>query len=182
MKEDLVREIELKKKISARIENNLLKVKGSKGEVEREFAYPNVFLTVEGNKIILRAPQATKREKKIIGSFEAHIINMVKGVEELHEYRLKICSGHFPMSVSVSGNEFIIKNFMGEVVPRKVQLVKNVDVKINGNVITVTSLDKEAAGQAAAQIESLCRVTNRDRRIFQDGCYITHKAGKDLQV
>ncbi|MEK6969688.1 MAG: 50S ribosomal protein L6 [Nanoarchaeota archaeon] len=180
MKEDLTREIELKEKISVRLENNVLKVKGPKGELEREFTYPGVFLTVEGNKIILRAPQATKREKKIIGAFESHIINMVKGVEELHEYRLKICSGHFPMSVSVSGSEFVIKNFMGEVVPRKVHLVKNVDVKINGNIITICSLDKEAAGQAAAQIESLCRVTNRDRRIFQDGCYITHKAGKDL--
>lgn len=180
MKEDLTREIELKDKISARLENNTLKVKGPKGELEREFVHPGVFLTIEGNKIILRAPKATKREKKIIGAFEAHIINMVKGVEELHEYRLKICSGHFPMSVSVSGSEFVIKNFMGEVVPRKVHLVKNVDVKINGNIITICSLDKEAAGQAAAQIESLCRVTNRDRRIFQDGCYITHKAGKDL--
>ena len=84
------------------------------------------------------------------------------------------------MNVAVSGEEIVIKNFLGESVPRKVGLVKWTEVKVDGNEITISSVDKEKAGLMAAKIENLCRVSNRDIRIFQDGCYITHKAGKDL--
>ncbi|MBU0470452.1 MAG: 50S ribosomal protein L6 [Nanoarchaeota archaeon] len=173
-------EIELKKGVTAQVEGSLLKVKGPKGEINRGFLHPKVFVLVEGSKIVLVVKQATKREKTVIGTFESHVKNMVKGVEEPFEYKLKICSGHFPMNVSVSGSELTIKNFLGESVPRKVKLMEGVIVKINGTEIVVTSPNKELAGQAAAQIESLCRITNRDRRIFQDGCYITDKAGKRI--
>lgn len=124
------------------------------------------------------AAKATKREKTIVGAFWSHARNLVKGVQELHIYNLKICSGHFPMNVSVSGQEFVIKNFLGETVPRKVTLPKGAEVKITGTDILVSSPDREVAGLAAAKIENLCRITNRDLRIFQDGCYITHKVGK----
>ena len=180
MKEDLVREIELSEGVSAQLDGSLLKLKGAKGEVERAFVHPKITIKLEGNKIILQAPKGTKREKKIISSFYSHINNMVDGVQEHHEYKLKICSGHFPMNVSVSGNELTIKNFLGETVPRKAKIIDGANVKVNGTEIVVTSSDKEVAGQTAARIESLCRITDRDRRIFQDGVYIIHKSGKDI--
>jgi len=178
MKEDLTREIVLEKGVSATLVNDVLKVKGPKGEVERGFVHPRVKITLDGNKVMLKAIKGTKREKTMIGSFEAHIVNMVKGVVEPHVYVLKICSGHFPMTVTVSGQELSIKNFLGEAVARKVELIKGVDVKVNGVEITVSSVDKEAAGLVAARIENVCRITNRDRRIFQDGCYMIKKAGR----
>ena len=178
MKADITREIELAKGVSAHAAGSLLTIKGAKGEVHRDFRHPKVVLSVEGNKVILKALKGTKREKTLIGSYEAHIVNMVKGVQELHQYKLKICSGHFPMSVSVSGQEFIIKNFLGESVPRRVDFPKGVEVKITGTDVLVQGVDKELAGMTASKIENLCRITNRDRRIFQDGCYITQKAGK----
>ena len=61
-----------------------------------------------------------------------------------------------------------------------VGMSEGTEVKVDGNEITISSVDKEKAGLMAAKIENLCRVSNRDIRIFQDGCYITHKAGKDL--
>lgn len=180
MKEDLRKEIELTEGVTAQVEGSTLKVKGPKGEVQRNFLHSKVKIAIEEGKIVFVAKKASKREKTVIGSFESHVKNMVQGVVEPHVYKLKICSGHFPMNVAVSGRELTVKNFIGEAVPRKVQLMEGADVKINGTEIVVTSCDKEAAGQAAAQIENLCRVTNRDRRIFQDGCYIIHKAGKDI--
>lgn len=180
MKLDIIKEIELEKEVTAQADTGFLKVKGPKGEVERNFLYPKVSLMVENNKIILKSFQATKREKKIVGSFEAHIKNMIKGVKEPHVYKIKICSGHFPMNVSVSGKDFTIKNFLGEAVPRRLVLVNGVEVKVNGTEIIVSSPDKEIAGKVAGQIEKLCRITGLDKRIFQDGCYIIHKSGKDL--
>jgi len=179
MKEDLVREIVIGKGVNVELsDDGKLKVKGARGEVFRTFTNPKVSLKVQADKMVLFSSKATKREKRVISTYVSHIKNMVKGVVENHLYRLKICSGHFPMSVSVSGEELIIKNFMGESVPRKVKLISGVAVKVDGSEIIVSSADKEAAGQTAASIEQLCRITNRDRRIFQDGCYITFKAGK----
>ena len=112
----------------------------------------------------------------ILGTLKSHINNMVKGVKEGFDYELKICSGHFPMNVSLDNGEVIVKNFLGESVPRKKKMQSGAEIIIKGNDITVTSADKEKAGQVAASIESLTRITNKDRRIFQDGIYITHKA------
>ena len=180
MKQDLTQEIVLPADVHARFEQDLLLLRGPKGEVSRTFVYPGVKITFEDNKIILRAHQATKREKRMLSTFAAHIKNLIKGVQEMYEYKLKICSGHFPMNVSISGKEFIIKNFLGETVPRKITLLTGAEVKISGTEIIVKSADKEIAGQTAASIEQLCRITNRDVRIFQDGCYITQKAGDSV--
>ena len=180
MKIDLRKEIELPEGVTVNLENGLIKLKGPKGEVERSFHHPKINLVIEDKKIVLTAVKGTKREKTIIGSYEAHIKNMVKGVQEEFVYKLKICSGHFPMNVAVSKEELTIKNFLGESVPRKAKIISGVNVKINGEEIVVSGPDKETAGQMAGRIESLCRITNRDIRIFQDGCYLTHKAGKEL--
>ena len=178
MKDDIVREVLLEQGVSATYTGTMLRVKGPKGEVERELFHPRVMISVEGGKVMLKVTKGTKREKMMVGSFKAHIVNMVKGVQEAHTYLLKICSGHFPMTVTVAGQDFVIKNFLGEAVPRKVALVKGVDVKVKDTDVIITSTDKEKAGLMASKIENLCRITNRDRRIFQDGCYIVTKSGK----
>ncbi len=180
MKLDLTREITLGQGATARLQGNVLTIKGPKGEVSRELRSPKITITLVDKKIVLSVQKATKREKTMIGTFEAHIANMVKGVEEPHLYKLKVCSGHFPMNVAIGGKEFVIKNFLGEAVPRKVLIIPGVDVKVNGNEVTVSSPDKELAGRMASLIENLCRITDRDRRIFQDGCYMTEKAGKTI--
>lgn len=180
MKENLVEEIELPRDVTARLEEKTVKIKGAKGEVERNFSHPEIMILLKDNKIILSAKHSTKKVKKILYSLAAHLKNMIKGVQTPYVYKLSICSGHFPMNVSVSGEEVVVKNFLGETVPRKIKLLKDAVVKVSGSEIEVSSPDKEVAGQMAARIENLCRVTKRDLRIFQDGCYIIHKAGKDI--
>jgi large subunit ribosomal protein L6 len=106
---------------------------------------------------------------------------MIKGATEGHVYKLKVCSGHFPMNVAVAGKDFVVKNFLGEKKPRQVAIKEGVDVKVEGEIVTVESCDKELAGQTAADIETLTRITNRDLRIFQDGIYITEKDGKPVR-
>lgn len=186
MKQEIIKEVLIPGEVKVSLDAAVLKVKGPKGEITRNFAYPKISLAFSrdaaagdniGNKIIISSQKATKKEKKIIGSFFSHIKNMVRGVVEPYVYKLKICSGHFPMAVSVSGRELVIKNFLGETVPRKVKLPEGADVKVSGAEIVVSSVDIEIAGLTAGRIEQACRITNRDLRIFQDGCYIVEKAG-----
>jgi len=180
MKDDLVREIKLAAGVTAVLNGTILKIKGPKGEVTREFVHPKVKIKLEADKVVLESPLATKREKTIIGSFQAHIRNMVKGVQVPHFYTLKVCSGHFPITVSVTGGEVVVKNFLGEHHPRKAKIMVGAEIKVTGADITVSSPDREVAGMMASRIEQLCRITNRDLRVFQDGCYILTKAGKKV--
>jgi large subunit ribosomal protein L6 len=176
MKESIKKEIEVPEGVTVNIDGKLLSVKGTQGENQRHFSYPTISLSYENNKIFISAEKASKREKRMIGTYEAHINNMIKGVQGKFAYTLKICSGHFPMNVTVSGNELTIKNFLGEKHPRKISFPDKVSVKVNGTDVEIESCCKELAGQIAAKIEQLCRITDKDIRIFQDGLYITKKA------
>jgi len=175
MKAELKKEIVLGEKVSAELKGTSLKIKGPKGEVERNFPDPQVSIKLQEGKVVVHASKASKRIKMQFGSINSHIKNMIQGVKEPHVYKMKICSGHFPMNVAVTGQEIIIKNFFGETVPRRAALPKGVEVKVSGNDITISSPNLEAAGLAASTIENLCKITNRDIRRFQDGCYITQK-------
>ena len=179
-KKDLHEKIEIPKGVTVTLEDNLLTIKGSKGTSERKFSSPRVNLEVTGEEINLGALNASKTDKAILKSCKAHILNMIKGCSEGYTYKLKICSGHFPMTVAVSGSKIQIKNFLGEKVPREVELKKGATVKVEGNIITVESTNKEIAGQVSADIEQSTRRPGFDRRIFQDGVYIIEKAGKAI--
>lgn len=172
--------IDIPEGIQASYANTELTMKGPKGENTRKLVHPIIKLEIKEGSIVLSASPATKKEKTLMGTFRAHVNNMIKGVESGFEYKLKICAGHFPMNVSINGDQFVVKNFLGEKVPRKLKIIQGATVKLDGDVITVEALDKEVAGQTAASIEKLTVVKNRDRRIFQDGIFITQKADKQV--
>jgi large subunit ribosomal protein L6 len=178
VKQKLSEKIELMGGITASFENSKLTIKGPKGEITKTFESPIVNTSVEGNSINLSTKDGSKRSKAMIKTYKAHVNNALKGLNDVYVYKLKICSGHFPMNISVSNNVLEIKNYVGEKVPRKVQLDPSVSVKIDGQEIVVESPDKDKAGQTAANIEQSTRRPGFDKRIFQDGIYITDKAGK----
>lgn len=179
---EMVLEVALTEGVTASMQESVLTLKGASGETSRDFRNQQIKLSVADGKIKLLANNATKREKTMLGTFRAHVRNMVRGVTNGHTYRLKICSGHFPMNVSVSGKDFAVKNFLGEKIPRRFTISDDVDVKVDGQEIVIKSVNKELAGQTAANIEQLTRVKGRDRRIFQDGIYITEKDGKAIEL
>jgi large subunit ribosomal protein L6 len=174
-------EIELPSGINAKVEANRVQLTGQKGEVKRDFSDKDIEIKNEGNKIFLNASKPGKRNKKRIKSYIAHIKNMIKGCSEGHTYVLKICSGHFPMNVSISNNQIIVKNFLGEKVPRTLKLTPGAQVKIEGDKIIVESPSKEIAGQISSNIELLTRRTKYDIRIFQDGVWIISKDGREIR-
>ncbi len=164
------------------IDGNTISVKGKKGELKRTFTNPRILLEKEEDNVVIKCREDLKflsKDKMFINTFRAHIKNLFKGANEGFSAKLKICSGHFPMNVSISGNILSIKNFLGEKTPRTVRLFEGVKVEITGDEISVRGLDKEVVGQTAAKIEQTTRITNRDRRIFQDGCFIIKKPGEN---
>lgn len=180
MKKELFQTIEIPEGVTVSIEGNDVKVKGNEGEISKKFSFGRLDIKKEGNTITIGNKKATKTEKKLMNTLVAHLNNMLKGVQEKFEYELKICSGHFPMTVKQEGSKVIIKNFLGEKINREVKINEGVDIEIKGEMITLKSMDKEKAGQTAANFEHATVIKGRDKRIFQDGVYITKKAGKEI--
>ena len=195
MNKDLNREIEVPEGVVVSVSGNEFTVKGNGKELVRSFDMGKIKAEVQDGKIVLVAKGATRRESKMIGTAWAHLKNMIKGVGEDFVYTLEVCNAHFPMNVTVQpaakqpvvrgfggsgvrGDVVVIKSFLGETTQRVAKILPNVNVDIKGSVITVSSYDLEAAGQTAANLEKATRLTGRDRRIFQDGIFITEKNGR----
>lgn len=179
---DPKRTIEIPQEVQLEVNKHVYTFKGPKGKLQRKLYSPNIKITIKDNKLILEpnVKKPTKREKVMINTTEAHLRNLIKGAIEGFTYKLKICSGHFPMTVTSNNKEVITKNFLGEKVPRVAKITEGSEVKIDGEEITVESLDIEKAGQTAANIEKSTVVKGRDKRKYQDGIYITEKAGKKI--
>src|SRR3990172_9532664 len=169
MKREIFQEIEIPAGVEAHIVGDVLKIKGDKGEHSKKFNIKNIDFGKTDKKIRIGSNKASKKEKKLINTAVSHIKNMIKGVKEGFEYKMKIAYSHFPMTVEIHGEEALIKNFLGEKIPRKAKILQGVDVKINNEVITIFSHSKEKAGQTAANFEKATRIVLRDRRVFQDG-------------
>jgi large subunit ribosomal protein L6 len=186
MKKDIFEAIDVSGyKVEVEKKGLVYKIKISKDNksLEREFKVgKKIDVKVENGKLVFKAKKATKKEKKLINTMKSHVKNMKKGLEKEWVYKLEICYSHFPINVSIDkqNKQIVIKNFFGEKKPRYVKLLDNVDVEIKGNIIEVKSCDKELAGMQASLIENATRITNRDRRIFQDGIWIIEKAGKPV--
>jgi len=194
MKKSLFQEIEIPEGIQVELEGSLLTVKGSEGENQKDFDIGTLEFKKEKNKIVIGHKKSTKREKKRMKTIISHIKNMIKGVQEKFEYKLKICYSHFPFTVEklkicyshfpftveILGQEATIKNFLGEKIPKKINISKGVEIQVDKQNITLKSVNKELAGQAAANLEKITKVKGRDRRIFQDGIYLINKAGKEI--
>jgi len=168
--------------IEVSVNGDSITVKGAKGQLERKFVSPRIKISKGDNLVLFKCKEGLKfcqNDKMLMNSFRAHIKNMFEGVTKGYSAKLKICSGHFPMNVTVEGNTLSVKNFLGEKVPRKARIAQGVKVQVQGDIILVNGLDKEKVGQTAATIEQTTRVSNRDRRIFQDGCFIISKPGDE---
>ncbi len=161
--------------VTSSIHGKELVIKGPIGENKRTFDFKEIEINVQDNKITLKEPKSTKKEKKLINSFAAHISGMVKGTINKYEYILEICSVHFPMTIKVEKDKLYIKNFLGERKDKVLDLIKGVEVEIKGNQIFVRSTDKEKAGLQASLIEKVSRIGGKDRRVFQDGIWIVKK-------
>ena len=169
--------IELQNSIDFSIENNILKVKGPKGEIKKKISSSRIKIKKENSKIILTVEGRSRKSKDILNSCISNLKNMLEGVNKSYIYKLKICSGHFPMNVVLEKDKVIIKNFLGEKLPRVAKILEDVNVKINDDTITVESIDKDKAGQVSANIEMATRIVYKDRRVFQDGIFLIEKAG-----
>jgi large subunit ribosomal protein L6 len=167
--------IDLPEGIEVRLEGDSVEVSGERGKLRRRFDFPKVTLRAEGRKIIVEAESNKRRDKAALGTVKAHLRNMFKGVKEGFTYKLRVVYSHFPIKVEVGEGRVLIHNFLGEKYPRVAKIVGGTQVRVDGDEILVSGINKEEVGQTAINIERATAVRYRDRRVFQDGCYLVEK-------
>ena len=165
--------------VTASVAENVITLAKESETICREFVHPRVSATITSESIEVFCDLPRRKDRALAGTWAAHLRNMNRGLSEGFEYRLKAVFSHFPMNLKVEGKQFTISNLFGEKVPRVAKLPwtpAEVEVRVeNKTDVVVKGADREKVGQTAANIERACRITKRDRRVFQDGVYIVSK-------
>ncbi|TLZ71715.1 MAG: 50S ribosomal protein L6 [Methanobacteriota archaeon] len=161
--------------VKLQLQGDEVTVSGKLGSLQRRFPHPRVSLSLTGADLVIRSELPGRREKAVVGTFAAHVRNMIQGVTAGFTYRMKIVYAHFPMKASVKGAEFVIENFLGERSPRRTRIVGETKVVVQGDQVVLTGSNVEDVGQTAANIERATKIRGFDPRVFQDGIYITSK-------
>jgi len=169
-------EIEVPEKVQVDIDDGQVTVKGPLGEVSRKLFDVKVEVVKQDSSVFVVINTGRAKHRALMGTFAAHIRNMVHGVTEGFECGMKVVYAHFPIKASVKGDTFVIENFLGEKHPRRADILGKTKVVIKGDQVVVSGLDIEEVGQTAANIERATKIKGFDPRIFQDGIYITKKA------
>lgn len=166
--------------IQCEVKDHVLICKKGEHHSMRKIELFDTTISVKDNAIHIVSDRANRRIIASLRTFIAHIKNMFEGLENAFVYEMEICNVHFPMTVKVEGNHLVVTNFLGEKEKRIATILPSVHVEVKGQKVIISSNSIEAAGQTAANIEKATNVPKRDRRVFQDGIFITSKCGRAI--
>jgi len=130
------------------------------------------------NSIIIAVSKENKFTNGIIGTWYSELNLVFHGVTDGFKYEMKIDFTHFPMRVSVRGNELHVENFLGGKAPR-IAKIKNCKVSVKGDRVIIEGIDKRDMGDTAANIERATYIKHFDARVFQDGIYLLKGVNPD---
>merc|ERR1711937_598708 len=133
---------------------------------------------VEKNYVQVDLWFATRKQLACVRTVCSHIENMIVGVTRGFLYKMRFVYSHFPINVSLSGDNVEIRNFLGERRVRRVKLlpgvkyVRTADVK---DQIELSGIDITQVSLTAAKIQQATNVRHKDLRKFLDGIYVSEK-------
>ena len=131
-------------------ENNVVTVKGPKGELSRQLP-SEMTIKQEGEEIIITRPNDLKRNKAFHGLTRALIHNMVVGVTDGFQKTLEINGVGY--RAQKQGNKLVLS--LGYSHPVEMTPPEGIEVTLDpkiANLIYVSGIDKEKVGQYAAEI------------------------------
>lgn len=166
------RTVSIPEGVTVSITESVLKVKGPKGELQRDMWHPAINIAVTDGTVVFTTESVKKQVIAMVGTLASHCKNMCTGVTIGYLYNLKVVYSHFPIQLKLQGEKLEINNFLGEKYPRTARILPGTTVKIGTDEVSVTGIDKELVGSTASNIEKATRIRDRDPRVFQDGIYI----------
>lgn len=160
------------------IENNLVKVKGPKGELEKQIDQ-SMKIEIKDNVLTITRPNESKKSKSLHGLYRTLIFNMVEGVTNGYQKKLEIVGVGYRAQANGSNKITLNLGYSHPIVYEAAQGVKFEMDKDNKNMIVVSGINKEEVGQAAAKVRSFRKPEPyKGKGIKYENEYIIRKAGK----
>ena len=161
--------------VEVKNDNNLITVKGPKGELTRQFS-TELGIEVEAGVINVTRPSDDKRHRSLHGLTRTLIANMVEGVTNGYSKTLEIEGVGY--RAAKSGNKVTLSlGFSHPVILEETASIK-IDVP-QPNKLVISGIDKQAVGQFAAEVrEKRPPEPYKGKGIKYEGERIIRKEGK----
>lgn len=133
------------------IENSMISIKGPKGMLEKELMY-GVSVEHRDNALIVSLDKGKEDNKKFQGLYWALIHNMVHGITQGFEKRLRMIGVGY--RAAVQGKKLVLQ--VGFSHPTELQIPDLIDIKIEKNTtIIISGIDKQKVGLFAATVRAI---------------------------
>ncbi len=143
--------IELPEGTKATIDGDFIVVKGPKGEL-KEKTNEMVKIDIAEKEVVVSIKDIeSKKEKAFWGLYRSLINNMVEGVNNGFEKKLEINGVGY--KAALQGKKLVLN--VGFSHPVEYMLPEGIVGAVEGNLITVSGIDKQLVGEAAAQIRKI---------------------------
>lgn len=133
--------------VEVKIEGQKIIIKGPKGELQREIR-PEIKVEVRGSKILTIPKIETSKTKAFWGLSRALINNMIKGVNNGYEKKLKIEGIGY--RAALEGDNLVLQ--LGYTHPVNMSPPEGVKFSLDKDIITISGFDIEKVSQTAAEI------------------------------
>ena len=137
-------------KATVTVTGGMLTVKGSKGTLTKR-VHPLIEMTVEAEGVMVVPKDTSKLAKALTGTFASHVKNMIQGVET--PYVVKLILDGVGYKYEVKGKDVVLA--VGFSHPVKIAIPEDVTAKVEKNVMTLESANKDSVGQFAANIRRI---------------------------
>jgi len=143
--------VQLPDKVKITLDGDTINVKGPKGSLDRKL-HPAIEIDLSDKELNVKTDLSDKKKVALQGLFRSLIFNMVHGVTEGYEKKL-VLSG-IGYRAETKGKSLVLN--VGYSNPVDFSLPEGVVAAVDKNVeVTLTSIDKELLGQAAANIRAI---------------------------
>ena len=156
-------------------ENNLITVKGPKGELKLVVSEP-IVVEIKEDKVYTKRPNDNKDTKQLHGTTNSLIKNMIIGVTEGYSKGLEAVGVGYRFNVN--GKKVAISAGFSH--PMEINVPEGLEVKQESNTeITVSGIDKQRVTEFAANIRKVREPEPyKGKGIRYKGEYVRRKEGK----
>lgn len=166
--------ITLPSTVKYELKGNHVKVTGPMGTLERDVR-PEIDIVEEGNTLLVKVKDESKRTNAFRGMTRSLINNMVLGTDK--GFQKKLIVEGVGYRVSVAGSKLTLN--VGFSNPVDFNLPKGTQATIENNIIILESIDKDQLGQVAAKIRDIRKPEPyKGKGIRYENEHIVRKVGK----
>lgn len=160
--------------VTITIDPDFITVAGPKGTL-KQFTMQGVTVTQEGAEVIVTRENDEPKNRAKHGLMRSLVNNMVEGVSKGFSKQLELNGVGYRVATAGNGLKFNI-GFSHEV---NYSLPQGITATVEGNIITVSGIDKQQVGQIASEIRALKKPEPyKGKGIKYVGERIIRKSGK----